>query len=50
MVQLSRNCCVAIPHGVMALSAVCDCGITHLQVFTNQKIRLNLVCISYVLV
>ena len=24
---VSRDCCVALPHGVMGLSAVCDCGI-----------------------
>ena len=22
------NCCVALPHGAMGLSAVCDCGIS----------------------
>ena len=25
---MSRDCCVALPHGVMGLSAVCDCGIS----------------------
>ena len=23
---VSRDCCVALPHGAMSLSAVCDCG------------------------
>ena len=23
---MSLDCCVALPHGAMALSAVCDCG------------------------
>ena len=23
-----HDCCVALPHGAMGLSAVCDCGIT----------------------
>ena len=25
---VSRDCCVVFPHGVMDLSAVCDCGIS----------------------
>ena len=25
---VSRVCCVALPHGVMGLSAVCDCVIS----------------------
>ena len=25
---MSRDCCVALPHGAMGLSAVCDCGIS----------------------
>ena len=25
---LSRDCCVALPHGITGLSAVCDCGIS----------------------
>ena len=25
---VSRDCCVALPHGDMGLSAVCDCGIS----------------------
>ena len=25
---MSRDCCVALPHGAMSLSAVCDCGIS----------------------
>ena len=25
---VSRNCCVALPSGVMGLSAVCGCGIS----------------------
>ena len=25
---MSRDCCVALPRGVMGLSAVCDCGIS----------------------
>ena len=25
---VSRDCCVALPHDVTGLSAVCDCGIT----------------------
>ena len=25
---VSRDCCVALPRGVMGLSAVCDCGIS----------------------
>ena len=25
---VSRVCCVALPRGVMCLSAVCDCGIS----------------------
>ena len=25
--QVSGDCCVALPCGVMGLSAVCDCGI-----------------------
>ena len=24
---MSRDCCVALPHGAMGLSVVCDCGI-----------------------
>ena len=24
---VSRDCCVALPHDAMGLSAVCDCGI-----------------------
>ena len=26
--MVSRDCCVALPHDAMGLSAVCDCGIT----------------------
>ena len=26
--QVSRDCCVALPCGVMGLSAVCNCGIS----------------------
>ena len=25
---VSRDCCVALPHDAMGLSAVCDCGIS----------------------
>ena len=25
---VSRGCCVALPHGVMGLCTVCDCGIS----------------------
>ena len=25
---VSRGCCVALPHGAMGWSAVCDCGIS----------------------
>ena len=25
---VSRGCCVALPRGVVGLSAVCDCGIS----------------------
>ena len=25
---VSRNCCVALPHGATGLSAFCDCGIS----------------------
>ena len=25
---VSRDCCVALPHGAAGLSAVCDCGVT----------------------
>ena len=25
---MSFDCCVALPHGVKGLSAVCDCGIS----------------------
>ena len=25
---VSRDCCVALPHGAEGLSAVCDCSIT----------------------
>ena len=25
---MSRDCCVALPHDVTGLSAVCDCGIS----------------------
>ena len=25
---VSRDCCIAIPHGVMGLSAVSDCGVS----------------------
>ena len=25
---VSRDCCVALPHGAMGWSAVCDCGIS----------------------
>ena len=25
---VSRDCCVALPRGVMGLSAVCECGIS----------------------
>ena len=28
VVLVSRDCCVALPRGVMGLSAVCDCGIS----------------------
>ena len=26
--KVSRDCCVALPHGATSLSAVCDCGIS----------------------
>ena len=35
---MSHDCCVALPHDSMGLSAVCDCGITSsysLTVFTG---------------
>ena len=28
VLQVSRDCCVALPHDAMGLSAVCDCGIS----------------------
>ena len=28
LLSLSHDCCVALLHGVMGLSAVCDCGIS----------------------
>ena len=26
--KVSRDCCMALPHDAMGLSAVCDCGIS----------------------
>ena len=39
---MSRNCCVALPHGALGLSAVCDCGIScsySLTIFGGQRNR-----------
>ena len=38
LLSLSSWCCVALPHGAMGLSAVCDCGIScsySLTIFAN---------------
>ena len=34
---LSHDCCVALPHGAMGLSAVCDCGIFWSYYFFTTK-------------
>ena len=39
LLSLSRDCCVALPHGAMFFSAVCDCGIsyhTHFLIFDQS--------------
>ena len=28
VILVSSDCCVALPHNIMGLSAVCDCGIS----------------------
>ena len=37
------HCCVALPHGAMGLSAVCDCGISW-----SYSLLLLLSCLSYI--
>ena len=35
--MVSLDCCVALPCGVMGLSAVCDCGISRLYALTISE-------------
>ena len=43
---MSRDCCVALPHGAMGLSAVCDCGISrsHSLFFSLTKLKHKTPC------
>ena len=49
--MVSRDCCVALPYGATGLSAVCDCGISLLEL-TIFGVNLHLFlrftwCIGY---
>ena len=38
---MSRDCCVALLHGAMGLSAVCNCGISiSFSIFLEQKFNI----------
>ena len=41
---MSRDCCVALPHSAMGLSAVCDCGINYIYEIGKEHLdsRLNI--------
>ena len=38
VLMVSRDCCVALPHGAMSLSAVCDCGISWSYLLTISQL------------